>query len=84
MRRLWRRLFGPRARVLPTWLQQPVVAVDWCCICLVDLQPGEVWEKRDHLQATGEEIEGGGSWVARTYCEQHAPADAMPPLRSDR
>lgn len=83
MRRLWRRLFGPRpSDPLPPLA--PVVAADWCCICLVDLQPGEVWEKRDHMQVTGEEIEGGGSWVARTYCEQHAPADAMPPLRSDR
>jgi hypothetical protein len=81
VRRLWRWLFGPHKRKLPAL---HVLSFDWCCICLIDLYEGEVWEKREHLELTGDEIPGGGSWVARTYCEEHAPADAMPPLQSRR
>lgn len=63
---------------------RPLVALDWCCVCMADLSAGEVWAIREHLDPTGEEEGGGGSWVERTFCEVHAPADAMPPLRSDR
>lgn len=88
MKRLWRRLFGPRPDESVARAGHPAaranVRFDWCCICLHDLAPDEVWEAREHLEPTGEEVDGGGSWVARTYCAEHAPADAMPPVRSDR
>lgn len=74
MRRLWRRLFGPRPRALPP---RPLVANDWCCICFDDLFPGEVWERREHFTNTAEMGPEGGTWAARTYCERHAPADAI-------
>lgn len=55
----------------------PQASGDWCCVCLRDLDVGEVYEVRQHLEATGDELPGGGSWVASTYCPEHAPADAI-------
>jgi hypothetical protein len=53
---------------------------DWCCICLRDLAADEVYEVREHGGI--DDHEGGGSWVVRTYCPEHAPPDALAPLPS--
>lgn len=66
MRRLWRRLFGPRP-----------MSSDWCCECRADLPVGRVYEVRYHFDRTGEEPAEGGTWAALTYCHKHAPKDAL-------
>lgn len=82
MRRLWRRLFGPRPRPAEPSPADSILSSDWCCVCLVDLFEGEVWEVRQHMTPTGDEDGVGGSWIARTYCAEHAPADALAPISS--
>lgn len=71
IRRLWRKLFGPRPRAI---VGEPI---DWCSVCWVDLRSGEVWEVRDHLPNEAEMGGDGGSWMALTFCSEHAPADAI-------
>lgn len=69
IRRFWRWLFGPKV--------ERKFSGDWCAICKADLFDGEVWEVREHLEGTGEEVGGGGSWMAATYCREHAPDGAI-------
>lgn len=76
LRELWRRPFGPRPVVVGQPLPDPVISADWCCICLVDLPKGNVYEAREHMENMPEMGGDGGTWVARTYCLAHAPADA--------
>jgi hypothetical protein len=66
IRRLWRRLFGPRP-----------MSGDWCCVCMVDLRRGHVWEVREHMENAAEMDPSGGSWMALTYCRKHRPAGAV-------
>lgn len=76
---LWRRLFGPRPQELPVPELAPMSG-DWCQTCHRDLRVGEVFELRNHFMNEPELGEEGGTWVASTYCENHAPIDALSPL----
>lgn len=53
------------------------LSLDWCAVCFRDLPRGEVWEVREHLANTHEMGLDGGSFMATTYCAEHAPEGAI-------
>jgi hypothetical protein len=50
------------------------MSADWCRECMKDLRRGEVYELRLDHEA---DEQGGGTFLAATYCRRHAPKGAL-------
>ena len=57
--------------------RKPEPSADWCATCLRDLPRGDVWEIRELQPPTGDEEGAGGSYLAQTFCREHAPRGAV-------
>lgn len=66
--------------ILAIWRERrrkPEPSADWCATCLRDLSRGDVWEIRELQPPTGDEEGAGGSYLAQTFCREHAPRGAV-------
>lgn len=72
----WRRL-APRVR---RWWRKRNAVYDWCEKCNKPLRDRDVWEIRsdatDDALISDVPMMGGGTYMAATYCHDHAPVEA--------
>lgn len=54
--------------------RRPPMSRDWCAVCHVDLRHGSIWEVRTDEMTFAD---GGGAYMAATYCRKHASVDAV-------